>query len=640
MSSRQRKRPGGAVGSRPARKRSRLLPSSAGGTSQTEPRDLEESGAPAFEPEVIDLTGDDIIDLTGESSEAEVITISDNESPVDREQSQQQPHLSRASENPVEPLARNDEEEPIEDDGDWLRFTFEHPFWSDADSEAREQNQQHSQLSRAAENSAGPVATRDKEEPRDNNGAWAAGPACPPMREGDSSQVQDREQSQQHPLGSREAESSAELQGSDNEEEPRDNNDSINSDEWADRFESPPTWQDDITDDWEGSQQYSLHSTSTEDSVELVPFNLLLEPRDIEFEGLRSLVSPPHWEDDNAEAREQNQQHSQLSRAAENSAGPVATRDKEEPRDNNGAWAAGPACPPMREGDSSQVQDREQSQQHPLGSREAESSAELQGSDNEEEPRDNNDSINSDEWADRFESPPTWQDDITDDWEGSQQYSLHSTSTEDSVELVPFNLLLEPRDIEFEGLRSLVSPPHWEDDNAEAREQNQQHSQLSRAAENSAGPVATRDKEEPRDNNGAWAAGPACPPMREGDSSQVQDREQSQQHPLGSREAESSAELQGSDNEEEPRDNNDSINSDEWADRFESPPTWQDDITDDWEGSQQYSLHSTSTEDSVELVPFNLLLEPRDIEFEGLRSLVSPPHWEDDNAEVRTLILL
>ncbi|XP_059327195.1 E3 ubiquitin-protein ligase RNF4-like [Ammospiza nelsoni] len=117
MLTRQRKRPGGAVGSRPARKRSRLLPSSAGGTSQTEPRDLEESGAPAFEPEVIDLTGDNIRDLPGESSEAEVITISDNESPVEREQSQQQPHLSRASENSVEPLARNDEEEPIEDDG-------------------------------------------------------------------------------------------------------------------------------------------------------------------------------------------------------------------------------------------------------------------------------------------------------------------------------------------------------------------------------------------------------------------------------------------------------------------------------------------------------------------------------------------
>ncbi|KAM3672049.1 uncharacterized protein VK521_003398 [Ammospiza maritima maritima] len=123
---RQRKRPGGAVGSRPARKRSRLLPSSAGGTSQTEPRDLEESGAPAFEPEVIDLTGDDIRDLPGESSEAEVITISDNESPVEREQSQQQPHLCRASENSVEPLARNDEEEPIEDDGPGSRTSSTH----------------------------------------------------------------------------------------------------------------------------------------------------------------------------------------------------------------------------------------------------------------------------------------------------------------------------------------------------------------------------------------------------------------------------------------------------------------------------------------------------------------------------------
>lgn len=35
----------------------------------------------------------------------------------DREESLQQPHLPRASENCVEPLARNEEEEPIEDDG-------------------------------------------------------------------------------------------------------------------------------------------------------------------------------------------------------------------------------------------------------------------------------------------------------------------------------------------------------------------------------------------------------------------------------------------------------------------------------------------------------------------------------------------
>nr|XP_041570939.1 E3 ubiquitin-protein ligase RNF4-like [Taeniopygia guttata] len=103
MSSRQRKRPGGAVDSRPAWKRSRLLPSSAGGTLQTEPTELKESGTPAFEP-----AGVEVIDLTGDSSEPEVITISDDESPVDTQQSQQQPHLSRASENSAEPLARND----------------------------------------------------------------------------------------------------------------------------------------------------------------------------------------------------------------------------------------------------------------------------------------------------------------------------------------------------------------------------------------------------------------------------------------------------------------------------------------------------------------------------------------------------
>ncbi|NWZ90348.1 RNF4 ligase, partial [Nesospiza acunhae] len=101
-----RKRPGGAVGSRPARKRSRLLPSSAGGTSQTEPRDLEESGAPAFGP--------DVIDLTGESSEPEVIIISGDESPVvqDREQSQQYPLGSRETESSDELWASDNEEEP------------------------------------------------------------------------------------------------------------------------------------------------------------------------------------------------------------------------------------------------------------------------------------------------------------------------------------------------------------------------------------------------------------------------------------------------------------------------------------------------------------------------------------------------
>ncbi|NXR48212.1 RNF4 ligase, partial [Hippolais icterina] len=60
---------------------------------------------------------EDVIVLPGPSSEPEVITISDDESAEEREQSQQQPHLFRASENSAKPVARDDEEEPREDDG-------------------------------------------------------------------------------------------------------------------------------------------------------------------------------------------------------------------------------------------------------------------------------------------------------------------------------------------------------------------------------------------------------------------------------------------------------------------------------------------------------------------------------------------
>ncbi|NWW81942.1 RNF4 ligase, partial [Climacteris rufus] len=101
-----RKRHGGAVDSTQAQKRSRLLPSSAGGTSQTEPTELEECGTLSFEHE------ENIIELTGEYSEAEVLPLSDNESAVqDREQNQQQPNVSTAGENSAEPLARDDGEE-------------------------------------------------------------------------------------------------------------------------------------------------------------------------------------------------------------------------------------------------------------------------------------------------------------------------------------------------------------------------------------------------------------------------------------------------------------------------------------------------------------------------------------------------
>ncbi|NXS26802.1 RNF4 ligase, partial [Pomatostomus ruficeps] len=110
-----RKRRGGAADSSRARKRSRLLPSSTGGMSHTEPIDFEESGTLSFEP-----AGGEIIDLTGESSEREVIIISDDESAVvrvqDRKQSQQYPLGSRSAENSAEPWASDNEEESRDND--------------------------------------------------------------------------------------------------------------------------------------------------------------------------------------------------------------------------------------------------------------------------------------------------------------------------------------------------------------------------------------------------------------------------------------------------------------------------------------------------------------------------------------------
>lgn len=52
--------------------------------------------------------------------------------------------------------------------------------------------------------------------------AQPAGPATTPAREDEDSAVQEKEESQQYPLDSREAENSAELGASDNEEEPGD----------------------------------------------------------------------------------------------------------------------------------------------------------------------------------------------------------------------------------------------------------------------------------------------------------------------------------------------------------------------------------------------------------------------------------
>ncbi|NXC95659.1 RNF4 ligase, partial [Certhia familiaris] len=108
-----RKRPGGAVGSRPARKRSRLLPSSAGGTSQAEPPELEEGGTSAFEP-------------AGSRVFMWFLKASISTPFQDGEQSQQEPYLSRASDDSSEPLARDDEEprDTDDDDDEYLHVLF------------------------------------------------------------------------------------------------------------------------------------------------------------------------------------------------------------------------------------------------------------------------------------------------------------------------------------------------------------------------------------------------------------------------------------------------------------------------------------------------------------------------------------
>ncbi|XP_053832636.1 uncharacterized protein LOC128806829 [Vidua macroura] len=293
--------------------------------------------------EVIDLTGEDVVDLTGESSEPEVIIISDDESPMDREQSQQQLHLSRAS---AEPLARDDEEEPRDIDGsalssDWLLFDFDLPYWSDEDSEVRihmslsflvfgrerdkrgaaqlscfrwdgEQNQQHPHVSSASGNSADLLASDDEEEPREVDGAWPAGPASPLAEENEDSE------DWEPPHFFRTAENSAELPARDTEEEPRDNQ----------------GWPDGVY-------------------VALLPV----------------YYYPGWW---------YLQQQLHFVRAVL-----AMGNNEEEQRDNDDAWPAGPASPLAEENEDSE------DWEPPHFFRTAENSAELPARDTEEEPRDN-----------------------------------------------------------------------------------------------------------------------------------------------------------------------------------------------------------------------------------------------------------
>ncbi|XP_032541988.1 E3 ubiquitin-protein ligase RNF4 isoform X1 [Chiroxiphia lanceolata] len=78
MSTTQRKRRGGAVNSRQARKRNRLTASTAEMASEAEPIELEESA------------GEEVVDLTCESSEPVVVDLTHNDSVVIVEENQRQ----------------------------------------------------------------------------------------------------------------------------------------------------------------------------------------------------------------------------------------------------------------------------------------------------------------------------------------------------------------------------------------------------------------------------------------------------------------------------------------------------------------------------------------------------------------------
>ncbi|XP_017677705.1 PREDICTED: E3 ubiquitin-protein ligase RNF4-like, partial [Lepidothrix coronata] len=99
MSTRQRKRCGEPVDSRQARKRRRLVASNTGGASEAEPVDPRESAV------------EEVIDLTDRSSEPEVSDLTDDNSVVQWQPSQQYPRFFRAADNSAVLLMSDNEEE-------------------------------------------------------------------------------------------------------------------------------------------------------------------------------------------------------------------------------------------------------------------------------------------------------------------------------------------------------------------------------------------------------------------------------------------------------------------------------------------------------------------------------------------------
>ncbi|XP_064508058.1 uncharacterized protein LOC135412966 isoform X1 [Pseudopipra pipra] len=209
MSTRQPKHCGEPVDSRQARKRRMLVASNTGGASEAEPVDPRESAV------------EEVIDLTDRSSEPEVSDLTDDNSVVQWQQSQQYPRFFRAADNSAVLLMSDNEEEQGDYDDIWPAGPASSLFWVDEDSE--EQSQQYPRFFRAADNSAVLLMSDDEEELRDNNGTWPASLFSSLLWVDEDSQQW--QQSQQYPRFFRAADNSAVLLMSDNEEEQGDYDD-------------------------------------------------------------------------------------------------------------------------------------------------------------------------------------------------------------------------------------------------------------------------------------------------------------------------------------------------------------------------------------------------------------------------------
>ncbi|XP_039241237.1 uncharacterized protein LOC113990023 [Pipra filicauda] len=444
MSTNRRKRRGGAVNSRQASKRSRLLASSAGEASAAEPIDLEESRVLSF-----DLAVDEIIDLTDESAEPEVIDLTGDDSVVQWEQNQEHPVVSSAADNSVVLLTSDDEEEPRDNDGSPLSstrpaVTVTSPIWIEENSQNRRKrrggavnSRQASKRSRLLASSAGEASAAepiDLEESRVLSFDLAVDEIIDLTDEsaepevidltGDDSVVQ-WEQNQQHPVVSSAADNSVVLLTSDDEEEPRDNDGSPLSSTRPAVTVTSPIWIEENSQQWEQNQQHPagnpVVSSAADNSVVLLTSDDEEEPRDNDGTRPAAPVTSPTWIDDYSEW-EQNQEHPLVSSAADNSVVPLVNDDEEEPRDNDG---------PSATLTNVLYQDCflgqwEQNQQHPAGnpvvSSAADNSVVLLTSDDEEEPRDND--------GTRPAAPvtsPTWIDDYSELLEGYEQQRRNLT---------------------------------------------------------------------------------------------------------------------------------------------------------------------------------------------------------------------